>query len=132
MSQKRRRSVAQFILGSVLGLASVAWPLAAQTAGSISGTIRDPQGAVIPNAKVTLTNREQGASSARQVESGAEGTFVFTPLQAGSYSVTVEAPSFKKYTQSGITLDVNERLGLPPISLEIGTTDPHHGVRMYV
>ena len=122
MSKKRRRFVAQFILGSALALACAAWPLAAQTAGSIGGTIRDPQGAVIPGAKVTLTNREQGASSARQVESGAEGTFVFTPLQAGSYSVTVEAPSFKKYTQSGITLDVNERLGLPPISLEIGTT----------
>ena len=122
MSQKRRRSVAQFILGSVLGLACAAWPLAAQTAGSISGTIRDAQGAVIPNAKVTLTNREQGASSARQVESGGEGTFVFTPVQAGNYSVMVEAPNFKKYTQSGITLDVNERLGLPPITLEIGTT----------
>ena len=122
MSQKRSRSVAQLILGAALGLACSAWPLAAQTAGSISGTIRDTQGAVIPNAKVTLTNREQGASSARQVESGGEGTFVFTPVQAGNYSVMVEAPNFKKYTQSGVTLDVNERLGLPPITLEIGTT----------
>src|ERR1700712_4004563 len=119
---KRRRSVAQFILGSVLGLACAAWPLAAQNAGSITGTIRDSQGAVIPNAKVTLVNSQQGTGSARQVESGAEGNFVFTPVQAGSYSVTVEATSFKKYTQSGITLDVNERLGLPPITLEIGTT----------
>jgi hypothetical protein len=122
MLSNKKRSVARLILTSVLGLCALASPLAAQnTAGSISGVVKDSQGAVIPNAKVTLTNEEQRAS-ARQVDSGAEGTFVFTPVVPGKYAVTVEAPSFKKYTQSGINIDVSERLGLPPISLEIGTT----------
>ena len=41
--------------------------------------------------------------------------FVFTPVLAGKYTVTVEMKGFKKYTQSGITLDVSDKLGLPPL-----------------
>src|SRR5262249_29894497 len=51
-----------------------------------------------------------------------EGTFVFSPVLPGNYSVTVEGAGFKKYVQSGITLDVNDKLGLPPIALEVGAT----------
>src|SRR5215467_10672703 len=98
-------------------------PLAAQnTAGSITGTVQDAQGSVVPNAKVTLTNDAQGAASARTVVTNTEGTFVFSPVLPGNYSVTVEGAGFKKYVQSGITLDVNDKLGLPPIALEVGAT----------
>jgi hypothetical protein len=76
--------------------------------------------AVVPNAKVTLTNEAQGAASARDVVTSAEGTFVYSPVLPGQYTVSVEAPGFKKYTKSAIVLNVNDRLGLPIISLEIG------------
>ncbi len=110
------------LLRSVAALIALSLPIAAQTAGSISGAVQDSQGAVIPNAKVTLVNEAQGAGSARSVQTNAEGAFVFSPVLAGTYSLTVEMTSFKKYTQAGIILDVSQRLGLPPISLEIGTT----------
>jgi hypothetical protein len=98
-------------------------PLHAQnTAGSITGVVHDPQGAVIPNAKVTLTNTAQGGASAREVTSNAEGNFLFTPVLAGDYSLTVESTGFKKYTQSGIVVSTSDRLGLPAISLEVGAT----------
>ena len=98
-------------------------PLQAQTtAGSISGVVHDPQGAVIPNAKVTLVNDAQGAASTREVTSSAEGTFLFTPVLPGTYKLSVETAGFKKYTQSGLVLNVSDRLGLPAIQLEIGTT----------
>ena len=96
-------------------------PLWAQTtSGSISGVVQDAQGAIVPNARVTLTNEAQGTASARQVTTSAEGTFVFSPVLAGQYTVAVEAPGFKKYTKSAIVLNVNDRLGLPTIALEIG------------
>ncbi|MBZ5635563.1 MAG: carboxypeptidase regulatory-like domain-containing protein [Acidobacteriia bacterium] len=98
-------------------------PLRAQaTAGSISGVVQDAQGAVVPSAKVTLTNENQGAGSARTVNTTGDGTFVFTPVLAGKYTVTVEMTGFKKYAQSGITLDVNDKLGLPTIALQVGAT----------
>jgi hypothetical protein len=90
--------------------------------GSISGVIQDAQGAVVPNAKVTLTNSAQGAASARVVNTNAEGLFVFSPLVAGTYSVEVEMMGFKKFVQPGIILDASDKLGLPPISLEVGAT----------
>jgi len=95
---------------------------AQNTAGSITGVVQDAQGAVVPSAKVTLTNDEQGAGSARTVNTSAVGTFVFSPVLAGKYTVTVELAGFKKYVQAGISLDVSDRLGLPPIALEVGTT----------
>jgi hypothetical protein len=117
------RFVAQLLPGLLLGTLLPAVPLAAQvSAGSISGEVKDAQGAVIPNAKVTLVNEQQGASSARQTDTSGEGTFVFSPVLPGTYAVTVEAPSFKKYTQNAINLDVNQKLGLSAITLEIGTT----------
>jgi len=99
-------------------------PLGAQTttAGAISGVVQDAQGAVVPRAKVTLTNDAQGAASARQINTGGDGAFLFTPLLAGNYTLTVEMTGFKKYIQSNITLDVNNKLGLPAIGLEIGST----------
>src|SRR4051812_39471608 len=85
------------LIGIALTLAT--GTLTAQTAGSISGVVDDPQGAVIPAAKVTLINEEQGAGSARSVNTTGDGTFVFTPVLAGKYTITVEVMGFKKYTQ---------------------------------
>src|SRR5215469_12345858 len=85
--------------------------------GSISGVIQDAQGAVVPSAKITLTNEAQGAASARVLNSNAEGVFVFSPLVAVTYTVEVEMTGFKKVVQSGIILDASERMGLPPITL---------------
>jgi Carboxypeptidase regulatory-like domain/TonB-dependent Receptor Plug Domain len=122
MSSHRTRKVAQFLLNSVVALIVLGLPLAAQnTAGSISGVVQDAQGAVIPNARITLLNEAQGAASARELQTAPEGTFVFSPVLPGTYDVTVEASGFKKYTQSQIIIDVSQKLGLSPISLEIGT-----------
>jgi len=105
-------------------IASVAGsvPLAAQaTGGEISGVILDAQKAVVPNAKVSLTNEGQSAV-VRQVVTSSDGIFVITPLLPGAYTLTVEAAGFKKYTQSGIALNINDRLGLPAVTLEVGAT----------
>ncbi len=92
---------------------------AQQSFGSISGVVQDSQGAVVPNAKVELTNVAQGAL-VRSLVTSTEGTFVITPLPPATYSLTVEAPGFKKYVKTDIKLYAQDRIGLPPIMLEIG------------
>ena len=94
---------------------------AQQSFGSIGGVVQDGQGAVIPNAKVELTNTAQGAV-VRELATSSEGTFVITPLPPAVYSLAVDAPGFKKYVKSEIKLFAQDRIGLPPIVLEIGAT----------
>jgi len=98
---------------------------AQQSFGSISGVVQDGQGAVIPNAKVELTNTAQGVV-VREVTTSTEGTFVITPLPPATYSLAVEAPGFKKYVNNEIKLFAQDRIGLPPIVLEIGSTGGCH------
>ena len=117
------RMLSKVKTGAVLLMATAVCglPLRAQTtAGSISGSVQDAQAAVIPGAKVTLTNDAQGAASAREMVTTPEGLFVFTPVLPGKYTITVESAGFKKYVQAGIPLDVSDKLGLPPIKLEVG------------
>ncbi|HKX00622.1 MAG TPA: TonB-dependent receptor [Bryobacteraceae bacterium] len=93
-------------------------PAAAQTtSGSIVGKVADATGGVIAGAAVTVTNVNTGIETKTNTDSA--GNFVVTPLPVGSYSVTVEAPGFKKWASSGITLNVQDRIGLN-VSLEVG------------
>ena len=94
---------------------------AQQVSGTISGLVQDAQGATVPGAKVTLINQTQG-STGREITTPAEGTFVFTPLLPSTYTITVAATGFKEYTRPNITLSANDRIGLPPIVLEVGST----------
>lgn len=103
------------------GLVLAAMPVAAQlSSGMITGVVHDSQGAVVPGATVTLINQAQGATF-RQLETGPEGSFVITPVPPGTYTLTVEKAGFKKYTRSDLVLNAADRLGLPPIVLEIGS-----------
>jgi hypothetical protein len=90
------------------------------TTGRISGTVLDPQSAVVPGAAVTLTNTLTGQT--REVKAGSQGEFVFTQLFAGTYQVSVSAPGFKVYQQKDIKLSTNEAVALRNVQLEIGTT----------
>ena len=50
------------------------------------------------------------------------GIYLFSALPGATYTLTADLPGFKKYTQKDVKLFVNDRLGLPPIVLEVGTT----------
>ncbi len=80
--------------------------LAQSSNGSISGTITDESQAVLPNAAVRVTNTETGLT--RTFQTTDDGRFKFVSLPIGSYQVTVEAPNFAKFVQSGIKLLVNQ------------------------
>jgi hypothetical protein len=88
-----------------------------QTLGTISGTITDKTGAVIPNARITITNKETGASQVTTTNES--GYFVVPNLPAGTYDVTAEKEGFQRCTSAGVILDP---AGRPQVSctMEVG------------
>src|SRR5437867_3162839 len=84
--------------------------------GQISGTVTDPSAAAIANAAVRLMNTVTGQT--RSTITNDEGRFVFPELLPGTFSLTVEAPGFKKYEHTEITVSATERVTLPLIALQ--------------
>jgi carboxypeptidase family protein len=74
-----------------------------QVYGTISGTLTDNSGAVIPDAKVTIANKETGQSQTTTTTNA--GYYVVTNLPAGRYDVTAEKEGFQRCTNAGVTLD---------------------------
>jgi len=83
----------------------------AQTStGEVNGTVTDPAGAFIVNARVTLTSDETGVK--REAESNQDGRFSFRNVQPAVYSIRVEAQGFKKTEQRNISVQVNQIVAL--------------------
>ena len=104
-------------------LASLAFVVLAAFAqsdrGTITGTITDPAGAVVPGAKLTIRNSATGFAA----ESAATntGNFTIPSLPAGTYELMVEAPGFRTVTQQGIQVQVAQTVRLD-IALQVGAT----------
>ncbi|HEX3253374.1 MAG TPA: carboxypeptidase regulatory-like domain-containing protein [Pyrinomonadaceae bacterium] len=76
------------------------------TTGNITGTVRDPQGAAVPKAEVTITDEKTGAS--RTVSATEDGFYNATSLPAGVYSISTAPAGFKKTITTSVELHVNE------------------------
>jgi hypothetical protein len=92
--------------------------LGQQISGSIAGVVKDSTQSSVVTAKIALNNQEQGTT--RDGVTGADGSFVFTQLQPGSYTLAVEAPGFKKFEQKDIKVFANDRVNLGDIVLSLG------------
>ncbi|MGA9720237.1 MAG: carboxypeptidase regulatory-like domain-containing protein [Acidobacteriaceae bacterium] len=77
--------------------------LAQSDTSSISGTVTDPSGAVVPNAKVTARNEATGQT--RNVTTNSVGAYTLTNIPSGSYTVTVESQGFQTAVQQGMHVD---------------------------
>jgi hypothetical protein len=76
------------------------------TTGNITGTVRDPQGAVVPKAEITIVDDKTGAS--RTVTANDDGFYNFSSVPAGTYSISASPSGFKKTVVTGVDLHVNE------------------------
>ncbi|HEY8562475.1 MAG TPA: TonB-dependent receptor [Pyrinomonadaceae bacterium] len=85
--------------------------------GSIRGTITDPNGAVVPNAKITITNVE--TNETRETTTSAEGTYNVPELKAAVYRIQVEAAGFKSATIDSVQVGV-QVIRNGDVTLEIG------------
>jgi hypothetical protein len=86
--------------------------------GTISGSVADSSGAVIPGASVSLTNERTGDE--RRLITNEEGRFIFSALQPASYTIKVELVSFQTLEQKNIVLSANENLTLGALILKPG------------
>src|SRR5437868_1898233 len=85
-------------------LAAMAWCQADANKGSIIGTVIDPNQAVVPNAKVTVTGTETGLQ--RQTTSNESGQYRVGALDPALYEVKVEAPGFAATTMKDVVVAV--------------------------
>ena len=103
------RSVA--ILGSLaLLLLSIPAVFGQSDNGSIVGFAKDPSGAIVPKAKVTLRNESTGV--VQRDTSNDAGYYIFNSIPSGLYTVSVEAAGFKRFDSVHNKLDANSTLEL--------------------
>ena len=87
--------------------------------GTITGTVTDHSGAVVPSAAITLTNKTSG--DVRRSTSNRDGYFSYSSVPAGSYNLLVALSGFQQYELTDIVLLGASSLNFP-IKLEVGTT----------
>src|SRR5205085_5191083 len=88
----------------------------AATTGSITGTVKDQSGAVIPRANITVTNTAQGIQT--KTTSDSSGLYTFPSLTVGRYDLHAEADGFKPQNKAGITVDLDAVVQID-LSLEL-------------
>lgn len=85
--------------------------------GTITGTVIDPTGAVIPNVPVEAKNSVTGVTYSGATST--TGNYTISQLPAGEYELSVSAPGFKKYTRAGVAVEVAQVLRVD-IPVEVG------------
>ncbi|HXJ38286.1 MAG TPA: carboxypeptidase-like regulatory domain-containing protein, partial [Bryobacteraceae bacterium] len=94
----------KIVLPAVFLLAAIAaW---AQTAGEITGEVKDPSGASAPNATITATNRDTNV--ARTTQTNSSGVYSFPAMIPGTYDVKAAAPGFETINKTNILLQVQQ------------------------
>src|SRR3954469_13057388 len=105
---------------AVIMLCLGSFAAAQEVTGTIVGTVKDKSGAVVPNSAVTITNTDT-KQDIRKLTASDKGEYTATLLPLGHYSVSAEAPNFKKATISDITLHQNDKLNFDP-TMEVGSS----------
>lgn len=104
------------IVAMLLGMAPGVW---GQENATINGTVLDSTGAVVPNATISLTNPATGQT--RQTVSNGTGAYRFANLGIGTYTLSVTASGFQKYSKTGIVMNVAQTLE-ENVTLAVGNT----------
>ena len=117
MNPRRRWDSVKIAILSAILLALVTQPMMAQSQ-NISGTVVDASGGVVPGAAVKIVDASKGGT-ARETSTDNLGRFQAMNIQPGNYLVNVEKTGFKK-AELPVTLDVNSKMDVGQISLEVG------------
>ena len=97
-----------FLLLSLVVLSLSAASLAQQLAATLTGTVTDASGAVVPNASVVVHSNDTG-TDVRSVTASSTGDFNITNIPAGRYTVTVKSGGFQTFAASDVILNVAEK-----------------------
>src|SRR5438874_2981990 len=107
----------RLMVGICILLATASMSFSQSDRGTVTGTVSDATGAVIPGASVVATNTETAAKY--ETISTETGNYTLSQLPAGVYQLSVELPGFKKYVRQGITVLVAQTLRID-VGLEVG------------
>ncbi len=91
------------------------------TSGTVSGTVTDQRGALLPNASVSITQTERAFT--QKVITNNQGSFRFLQLPPGIYNISVRASGFKTFERQGIVLEGNANLDLKSLPLALGSAN---------
>ena len=110
----RFRAVALMVLwvGTVPAVAQI-------TTGTVTGTIKDTTGGVIPGATVVLISEARGTRSVPAV-TNATGDYVFPNTTADTYTVEVKLAGFRTLARGGVVVSAGERVSVPVLMIEPG------------
>jgi len=86
--------------------------------GSLTATVKDPAGSVIPNVEAVLTNQATGVSLPSRTNEA--GILFYSVLQPGTYTLALSAPGFRSFQMKDIAITANERRSLGDITLQVG------------
>jgi len=111
------RSIFSVTLFGFAMLLAASFAGAQSTGGRIRGTVTDPSGGAVAAVTVQLIN--EGTHATREVQTGANGEYIFIEVPVGSYEIDLTLQGFKKYVRKGIALDLNQVLTVD-LALQLG------------
>lgn len=103
-----QRSYMRIFVLALCAAISISPSFGQTTTASITGTVTDPSGAIVPGAKVTVIS--EGTGSVREVLTGAAALSFFRNLTIGSYKLAVAVAGFSPYERTGMMLNANQVL----------------------
>ena len=108
------------LVAATIAVAMVAMPAAAQvTTGTLTGTVKDAQGAVVPGATVTLTSDSRG-TQLPDVVSNSSGDFTFVNVAPDVYTIQVTMDGFKTLRRGGVPVSAGDRYAIGTLVVEVG------------
>jgi len=121
LSKRKPLALGRVIFQAVLLLLGAGFLMGAYaqstTGGNISGTVRDPSGAIVPNAEVTI--KEENTGFTRVVNTGSDGIYSAQSLPVGRYTVSTAPQGFKTTVASNLELNVSQNL-VVNLTVEVG------------
>ena len=113
-----RRGIAHVALAVAICLLTCV-PVAAQTtSASVSGSVKDAQGAVVPGTTVTLMSATQGTALTTVTDE--QGNFFFAYVRPDTYTLKVALEGFQTVERTGLVVNANDRIAVETVALVVG------------
>jgi hypothetical protein len=121
---RKSASVLALLIFCLVAATSSVWAQST-TQGAIGGTVKDPQGALVANASITVRNEETNKEIS--ATSDDEGRFRVVQLDPGNYTVTVNSSGFAAFTQQQVVVEVGR---VTPLDISLGVAGAQETVQV--